>query len=132
MNTEESTLETEERRPESRDVPTPISDLFFNTDISGAVERDHAGNFAGYDMVKLEDFAQDVLNSLAALGVDRGLHKTDLVRDYDGTSVNPEPFMEIQLTETYETAGSRRGYSKTIHMTLNAEQRNALLRELSR
>lgn len=46
-----------------------ISDLFFNTDLSGAAEHDAHGQFTGWEVVKLQDEAEMFLNCLQRLGV---------------------------------------------------------------
>lgn len=46
-----------------------ISDLFFNTDLSGAAEHDAHGQFTGWDVVKLQNEADQFLASLQRLNV---------------------------------------------------------------
>lgn len=47
-----------------------ISDLFFNTDLSGTHLPEVEGKFAGYDEAKLQDEALMFLGSLTRLGID--------------------------------------------------------------
>lgn len=55
------------------------------------------------------------------------------VKSYDGSSpVNSEAWVEITLTETYTPESGKRVQSKTIHATLNSEQRLALIAELTK
>lgn len=54
------------------------------------------------------------------------------VTDYDGSKANPDPWTEIQLDETYTIDGGKRPVCRTIHMTLNAAQREELLQLLLR
>lgn len=58
-----------------------ISDLFFNTDLSGAAKEDAQGKFDGYDEVKLLDEAMMFLGSLSRLGVDIPTSE-DLIDDF--------------------------------------------------
>lgn len=49
------------------------------------------------------------------------------VNNYDGSGTNPNAWLEIFLIEVYTPENSNRQMSRTIHLTLNTEQRAALL-----
>lgn len=51
------------------------------------------------------------------------------VNDYDGTESNPNAWLELSLSEQYQLE-SGRVQSKTISVTLNARQRDQLLKSL--
>ena len=53
------------------------------------------------------------------------------VNDYDGTLANPRAWLSIDLSEQYTTE-SGRIMSKTVSVTLNPEQRAALIEMLTR
>lgn len=58
-----------------------ISDLFFNTDVSGAAEHDASGQFTGYDDAKLREEARLFLNCLIRLDVEVPT-ADDLIADF--------------------------------------------------
>lgn len=54
------------------------------------------------------------------------------VRDYDGNGPNPDAWTELLLSETYTRKGGKRPVRREISMTLNSDQRKALLEVLLR
>lgn len=54
------------------------------------------------------------------------------VSDYDGTGNNDKAWTEIVVSEVYRLQGSKRFNAKTIHITLNPEQRKKLIEMLTK
>lgn len=52
---------------------------------------------------------------------------TVCVDDYDGSDANAEAWTSIEISEQYTLRGKCRIQAKTVHVTLNPEQRKELL-----